>query len=183
MYPVIRLAWQLFKHRKDPPLPLTGTHVSQHYCLPWDIDLWCELNNGRTLTLYDLGRFTLAKRVGLLPVLKNNRWGLTMAGAVVRYRRRIHVFDRFEMRSRTIGWDARFMYLEQSMWKANGECAGHVVYRSAVTGKGGIVSPEQVMQALGQMQVSPPLPEWVQAWLAAEDMRPWPPTQDIEAQE
>lgn len=183
MYPVIRLAWQLFKHRKDPSLPLAGTHVSQHYCLPWDIDLWRELNNGRTLTLYDMGRITLAGRVGLLPVLKQNRWGLTMAGAAVRYRRRIRMFERFEMRSRAIGWDARFLYLEQSMWKTDGACAGHVVYRGAVTGKCGIVPPEQVMQALNHMQASPPLPDWVQAWLAAEDMRPWPPMQDAKAQE
>jgi acyl-CoA thioesterase FadM len=183
MYPVIRLVWQLVKHRKDPALPLTGTHVSHHYCLPWDIDVWCELNNGRTLTLYDLGRFALAGRVGLLQMLKRKRWGMTMAGAAVRYRRRIRMFEKFEMRSRAIGWDTRFMYLEQSMWKMNGECAGHIVYRGAVTGKAGLIAPERVMQALGHSQVSPPLPDWVQAWLAAEDMRPWPPMQDIEPQE
>lgn len=183
MYPVIRLAWQLLKHRNDTPLPLTGTHVSRHMCLPWDIDLWWELNNGRTLTLYDLGRIPLAGRVGLLPALKKRRWGLTMAGAAVRYRRRIRMFETVEMRSRAIGWDARFMYLEQSLWKANGECAGHIVYRGAVTGAGGIVPPAEVMEATGQAQPSPPLPDWVQAWLRAEDMRPWPPMQDTSMQE
>ena len=81
---------------------MTGTHVSHHYCLPWDIDLWRELNNGRTLTLYDLGRIPLAGRVGLIKVLRRERWGLTMAGASVRYRRRIRVFDRIEMRSRLV---------------------------------------------------------------------------------
>lgn len=182
MYPFIRLAWQIFKHRKDAPLPLTGCHVSRHYCLPHDIDLWMELNNGRTLTIYDLGRIPLAMRVGLLPLLKTRRWGLTMAGATVRYRRRVRMFERIEMRSRAIGWDARFMYLEQSMWKANGECASHIVYRGAVTGAQGIVPPADVMAAMGVDAVSPALPDWVQAWLSAEDQRPWPPMQDAPKQ-
>ena len=105
MYPVIRLIAQLVKHRKDPPMPVTGTHVSHHMCLPWDIDIWMELNNGRTLTLYDLGRTSAAQRAGLVRVLRKNRWGLTMAGASVRYRRRIRTFERIEMRSRLAWWD------------------------------------------------------------------------------
>jgi len=180
MYPVIRLLWQLWRHRNDPPLPLTGTHVSHHYCLPWDIDLWRELNNGRTLTLYDLGRIPLAGRVGLIAVLRRRRWGLAIAGASVRYRRRVRMFDRIEMRSRLLSWDARFMYLEQSMWRRDGECASHILYRAAVTGKGGIVPPGDVLDALGQPGLAaPPLPGWARAWIGADAERPWPPMQDM----
>lgn len=178
MYPLIRMFWQLFKHRNAPPLAPTDTHVSRHVCLPWDIDLWMELNNGRTLTLYDLGRIPLAMRAGLVRVLKKNRWGLTMAGASVRYRRRIRMFETVEMRSRAVWWDARFIYLEQSMWKTNGECANHIVYRSAVTGKNGIVPPDEVMAALGQPVERPAAPEWVTAWIEADAKRPWPPMRD-----
>lgn len=178
MYPFVRMIWQLYLHRKSPSLPLTGTHVSYHYCLPWDIDLWRELNNGRTLTLYDLGRIPLAGRVGLIGVLRRKRWGLTMAGASVRYRRRVRMFERIEMRSRLIGWDGRFMYLEQSMWNARGECANHILYRAAVTGRAGIVPTAEVLAALGQNEAPPALPDWVRAWIAAEESRPWPPMQE-----
>ena len=178
MYPVVRLIAQLIKHRNAPAMPVTGTHVSRHMCLPWDIDLWLELNNGRTLTLYDLGRTTAAQRAGLIDVLRRNRWGLTMAGASVRYRRRIRTFETIEMRSRLVWWDDKFFYVEQSMWKKNGECANHIVYRSAVTGKGGIVSPEAVIAELEPEAEKPPVPAWIGAWIDAEDTRPWPPMQD-----
>lgn len=178
MYPFVRMAWQLWLCRKAPPLPVTGTHVSRHMCLPWDIDMWLELNNGRTLTLYDLGRFPLAWRTGLWRALRRHRWGLTMAGASVRYRRRIRMFETVEMRSRAIAWDARFFYLEQSMWKRDGDCAGHVLYRSAVTGPDGIVPPARVAAALGLPPEPPPMPGWVAAWIAADAERPWPPMQD-----
>jgi len=137
MYPFLRLPFQFWLHRKSPALGLFDTHVSHHICWPWDLDPWMELNNGRTLTLYDMGRLPLAMRVGLIGALRKNRWGLTMAGASVRYRRRVRAFERVEMRSRAVGWDDRFLYLEQSMWKRSGECANHILYRSAVTSADG----------------------------------------------
>lgn len=177
MYPVFRLAAQFWLHRNDPPLPLLGTHVSHHICWPWDLDIWRELNNGRTLTLYDMGRLPLAGRVGLIRVLRQNRWGLTIAGATVRYRRRVRAFDRIEMRSRCIGWDARFLYIEQSMWR-RGDCTSHSLYRSAVTDANGIVPTWKVARALGHDGPPPPLPDWVEAWIEAEAKRPWPPMTD-----
>ncbi|EPX83022.1 acyl-CoA thioesterase [Salipiger mucosus] len=181
MYPFIRMARQMAIARRMPPLGPGEIHVSHHRCWPWDLDLWNELNNGRTLTLYDLGRLPLVHRSGLAATMKREGWGITMAGAVVRYRRRILLMERVEMRSRLIGWDRRFMYLEQSMWKADGECANHAVYRGAAVGPEGIVAPARVAGAMGISPVSPELPGWVRQWLEAEDARPWPPMQDATA--
>ena len=178
MYPVLRLVWQMFKHRNDPSLPVRGTHVSHHVCWPWDIDLWMELNNGRTLTLFDLGRIPLAQRVGLIPALKRQGWGLTVAGSTVRYRRRVRMFEAVEMRSRAVFWDDKFVYIEQSMWKRGGECANHILLRTAVTGKGGIVPPARVMEEVDKTASAPKAPDWVAAWIAADAKRPWPPMQE-----
>lgn len=178
MYPIMRMVKELIKFRNASPLQLTGTHVSKHRCWPSDIDLWMELNNGRTLTLFDLGRIPLAQRIGLVGVLRREKWSMTMAGATVRYRRRIRTFEKIEMRSRAVFWDARFIYLEQSMWKQDGECANHALYRAAVTEKNGIVTPDRVMEAMGLDEQSPEAPGWVANWIAAESTRPWPPMQD-----
>ena len=174
MYPFVRLIKEMVQHRSSAPLAPTGTHVSHHICWPWDLDLWMELNNGRTLTLYDLGRIPLARRAGLINALKKNRWGLTMAGASVRYRRRVRAFDRIEMWSRLVGADDKFMYLEQSMWVA-GEAASHILYRAAVTDQHGIVPTEKVVAALGLTETPMDLPDWIVAWIDAEAQRPWPP--------
>jgi acyl-CoA thioesterase FadM len=168
------MALELWLHRRAPPLPLFATHVSWHRCMPWDLDPWIELNNGRTLTLFDLGRIPLALRTGLRQALRAEGWGLTVAGSAVRYRRRIAMFDRVEMRSRHIGWDARFLYTDQSLWRG-AECTTQVVIRSAVTSAEGIVAPERVISAMGMTTEGPELPDWVQAWAAAEALRPWPP--------
>lgn len=174
MYPFLRMAKELWKFRNAPALPILGTHVSTHLCWPWDLDPWVELNNGRTLTLYDLGRIPLGQRTGLHRVLKANGWGMTVAGNTVRYRRRVRAFDRLTIHTRCIGWDHRFLYIEQSMWKGD-DSTSHQIVRSAVTSKKGIVAPDRVLTALGQPPASPVLPDFVQRWIAAEAARPWPP--------
>jgi acyl-CoA thioesterase FadM len=178
MFPFIRLFKDVYFARRQPRLKtLTDMHVSHHICWPQDLDLFLELNNGRALTLYDLGRIAMAQRVGLVDALRRERWGLTMAGSHVRFRRRIRGFERFEVRSRAVCWDDKFVYIEQSMWKRDGECASHVLYRAAVTDKGGIVAPPRILAALGQEASSPEMPEWIENWTRAEATRPWPPMQ------
>ncbi|WP_226780168.1 acyl-CoA thioesterase [Oceaniglobus trochenteri] len=174
MYPVVRLAKELLIHRKAPRLGLFDTHVSHHICWPQDIDVWMELNNGRTLTLYDLGRMVLFQRTGIIAVMRRNGWAGTVAGSSVRYRRRVRMFHRVEMRTRILGWDARFLYMEQSMWR-NGECTSNALFRNAVTSAKGMVPMADTAQAMGADPVSPTLPEWVRAWAEADAQRPWPP--------
>lgn len=174
MYPFVRLAWQSWKARRAAKLDLLDTHISQHLCWPWDLDPWVELNNGRTLTLYDLGRMPMITRIGLVGVLREQGWGITIAGSNVRYRRRIRMFDQITMVSRVVGWDHRFFYIDQSMW-VRGQACSQAVLRAAVTSAKGIVAPDQVMDVTGRSAMSPDLPGWVQGWIRAEDQRIWPP--------
>ncbi|MFZ0098071.1 MAG: acyl-CoA thioesterase [Gemmobacter sp.] len=175
MYPYLRLVKEVFKARRAPPLGILDTHESTHICWPWDIDPWMELNNGRTLTLFDLGRLPLGIRAGLHTVLRQNGWGLAVAGNSTRYRRRVTTFQKVTMRSRCVGWDARFIYMDQTMWR-NGECTTQMLVRVAITSKEGIVAPAHVVGAMGQDTQSPALPDWIEAWVDADHQRPWPPT-------
>ena len=176
MYPVIRMLKELAVHRGAPPLDPFGEHVSHHLCWPWDVDVWLELNNGRTLTLFDLGRVVLLQRIGAVAALRRERWAGTVAGASVRYRSRVRAFDRLTIRSRVTGFDARFVYVEQSMWR-EGTCTSHALVRIAVTSRDGIVPTERVRDAMG-LPPSPPLPGWIAAWSEADARRPWPPMRD-----
>lgn len=177
MYPIIRLVKELLKARRMPPLSPLATHVSYHRCWPQDIDNYMEMNNGRILTILDLGRTGLAQRVGILSALARNRWGLTVAGNSVMYRKRIRPFVTFRVVSKCVGWDDKFMYLEQSLW-VGADCAVHALFRTAVTDKDGIVRPERLMADMGLTPPSPELPDWVKNWIDADKTRPWPPTDD-----
>ena len=174
MYPVIRTFKELIVNKRRPKLHPLGTHVSYHRCWPQDIDVYLEMNNGRILTIMDLGRTGLGIRTGLVAALRRNGWGLTMAGASVRYRKRIRPMTRFRMVSKCIGWDDKFMYLDQSIW-IGGDCAVQILYRSAATDRNGIVKPERLLAEMGLTDTTPRLPDWAQGWIDADRARPWPP--------
>ena len=174
MYPFVRLAYQMWRHRNDPPPAIDEPHISHHICWPWDLDFQMELNNGRTLTLYDLGRIPYANRVGLMRVLKEQGWMLAMAGASVRWRRRVRMFHKIEMRTAYIGRDERFFYLLQTMWR-NGEAVSSLLCRTVVSDKNGIVSTDRLAEHLPEYIADREMPQWVQDWIAAENARTWPP--------
>lgn len=183
MYPFIRLTKEILKFRKAPALDVDGVHISHHRIWPWDLDFMAELNNGRTLSIFDLGRIPLAMRAGLFRALRKRKWGLTIAGSIVRYRVRLTNFQKIEMQSRLMGWDGRFIYIEQSMWTEDGQCANHGVFRTALVGKNaegkrGLVPTDVILRELGRDDVSPNLPDWVADLFAADDRRPWPPVKD-----
>ena len=177
MYPIVRVVKEYLSASKMPPLTALEAHTSHHRCWPQDIDHYLEMNNGRILSILDIGRTGLAARVGLITALRQNHWGLTIAGSSLRYRKRIRPFVKFRTLSRCIGWDHRFFYIEQSIWIGD-DCAVQALYRSAVTNENGIVPPQDVFAAVGYEGVSPPLPRWAQAWVDADNTRPWPPEFD-----
>ena len=174
MYPYIRMAKELWTFRHAPKLSILEPHISTHRIWPVDLDPWRELNNGRTLTLFDLGRIPMSVRMGFKDVARARGWGITVAGNSTRYRRRVTLFTKLTQISRVVGWDARFTYIEQSFWRG-AECTSHMLLRSAFISKAGIVPPAEVLAALGQMQDSPPLPDWIDQWIEADALRPWPP--------
>jgi acyl-CoA thioesterase FadM len=174
MYPWIRLFTTSFRASISKSIAVDEICETNFRCMPWDIDLFFEMNNGRILTLFDLGRFCLAIRTGLGKVLKNNGWGLVVAGSTVRYRRRVKVFDKVTMRSQVAGFEGRWIYVEQSMW-VNGEATSSVLLRTGVTSKQGIVSTEKILDTMDIKEWTREPSEWLKSWVASEEFRPWPP--------
>lgn len=174
MYPFLRLALVSRAARRRPKLPLDGASDLSLRCTPLDLDMFGEMNNGRVLTLYDLGRFDHAIRTGLTDLLKPKRWGFAVGGASVRYRRRVRLFDRITLTTRPLGRDDRWFYLRQTM-SVRGAPVSSGLMRTCVTDRAGVVATDAVMAALGAPDWRPPLPGWVETWIAAEAARPWPP--------
>lgn len=85
MYPFIRLGLSISKSTlstlRGERLPITATSTIHYTCHINDIDNFLELNNGRVLTLFDLGRTDFAIRTGLGKQLIYHKWGLVVAGS------------------------------------------------------------------------------------------------------
>lgn len=182
MYPFLRfgktLANSAIKNMRGDTLSIYDTSEITTISNINDIDNFLEMNNGRIFTLFDLGRFDFAVRTGLGKKLIQNRWGLVVAGSTIQYRKRIRLFDKVTIKTRIVGIESRWIYLEQTMW-VKGECASHALLRGGVTDfkSGKVLKTAQVLQALNLDNVDLPVPDWVKAWADADKMRPFPPAE------
>jgi acyl-CoA thioesterase FadM len=154
-----------------PRIAATEESVTRFTVLPNDCDLNIHLNAGRFVSFMDCGRMDLIARTRLLGPLLKRRLRPIMGGIVVRYRRSILPFRRFSIRSRVIGWDAKWIYVEHIVERQRLVHA-HAYVRTLIRGDSGNVTPAEVLALVGQQDIaSPQLPEFVSQWCALEDQR------------
>jgi acyl-CoA thioesterase FadM len=81
-------------------------------CLPTDLDVAMHMNNGRYLSIADLGRWALIIRSGFVTVLRQRGWHPVVGTSKIWHRRSLMPFQRFDLTTRIIGWDEKWTYLE-----------------------------------------------------------------------
>ncbi len=174
MYPYVRAVWGLWRARSLPPMGPFDTHVTYRRAWPLDTDIFGELNNGRILTLFELGRWHTLVRMGVLSTVLKKGVMFPVAGVSLRYRRRVPVFQNYRMQTRFVTFDERFFYAEQSMWQGE-TCMNQLLLRAGLKDKNGSLRPADFMESLGMDSLPPEMPEWVKNWVDADATRPWPP--------
>ncbi len=94
---------------------------------PNDLDLFLHVNNGRYLTLMDLGRLHIVMRSGLLKVMRERQWHAASSAAEIRFRRPLKLWQRYELVTEVVDWDDRGFLFEQRF-----ESGGKVYARALV---------------------------------------------------
>ena len=162
MYPYLRLARVLISKKFQPKLNFHSRDCDVIPMMVWpqDIDPFMELNNGRYVTLLDLGRYGYGSRVDINTFLKNNQWSLTITGTYNEYRYRLRLFQSFQLKTNIIGYDSNWFYFFQKI-ERKGKTHMASVVKYAFTSKKGIVKPEEVVKAMGESYDPTQLPKWV----------------------
>ena len=163
MYPYVRLFRVILTRnfRTKVDFHNQGEDTINLMVLPQDIDPFMELNNGRYVTLLDLGRFGYSINVNINKFLKQNKWSLTITGTYNNYRHRLRLFQRFQLKTKLLGYDEKWFYFFQKAVKNDKTYMASVV-RFSFTSKDGIVSPKEVVKTMGQEYNPGKLDEWVQ---------------------
>jgi Thioesterase-like superfamily len=150
-----------------PRLGPLGTSVVRLRTWPADVEV-SRANNGRYVTIMDLGRMDYLARTGCLPTIVSRRWAPIVAGLTIRYRRSLVVLRPFELHTRLLWWDARFVYFEQRFVQDDATAAVAIV-RTGLRGKDGLVPTDVVGRALGFPSEPPPCPESIRLWSRADE--------------
>lgn len=175
MFPFLRLARVLASAPARPRIPPLGESVVSFRVLPGDLDQNRHLNNGRYLTMMDLGRFDLIARSGLAGELLKRRWYPVVRAATVRFRQPLDAFQRYDLRTRVVGWDDDGFYLEQRFERGASVRALGLI-KGTFLGPEGKVAPATIAALLAPGMAAPKLPAWIETWersqqLLAEELR------------
>ncbi|XP_059820291.1 protein THEM6-like [Hypanus sabinus] len=127
-----------------------------------DIDFLGHMNNARYLRECDFARLSLYIRNGLLHATRKLKANMVVGAATIRYRRSLHLFEQFRIRSRILCWDEKAFYIEQELISCRDDfvcatmlCRQNVLYSS----------PDKLLQVLCKRKVEcPDFPEEVQLW-------------------
>ena len=162
MYPLLRLIRVVVKSQFQEKLSFDNDYRDKVnlIVLPQDIDPFMELNNGRYVTLLDLGRYSLGARVNMGSFLKRNKWSLTIVGTYNEYRHRLRLFQRFILQTKILGYDEKWFYFFQKV-ERNGKTHMASVVKFAYTSKKGLVLPKEVVSAMGINYEPNSLPSWI----------------------
>ncbi|MBU6418569.1 MAG: acyl-CoA thioesterase [Proteobacteria bacterium] len=150
-----------------PKLGMQDVSALNFRVWPLDLDLNLHMTNSRYLALMDLGRTDLILRAGAWPVMRREKLGVVLAGSAMRFRRPLPPFARFNLATRLLGWDERWMYVEQVFTGPEG-VACSAVMRAAFTKAGRLVPPGPVLEAAVPGLVKLDAPGWVADWAAVE---------------
>lgn len=104
--------------------------------LPTDIDVLRHMNNGRYLSLFDLGRWDLLGRTGMTDAMKRNDWYAVVSAETVTFRKSLQLWQRFDIESRMLGHDDKAIYLEHRA-VVDGEIYAKAIIRARMLKRSG----------------------------------------------
>lgn len=164
-----RLLWLIIRL---PFLPRAQHPLDPGYLdmrvLPNDLDMNMHMNNGRYLTIMDLGRLHLTFVNGILwPCLKR-RWFPVLGGAKVHFLKPLNPFNKFRLESKVIYWDEKWIYLEQQIYKKD-QLVATALLKALFMGKEGKIKPETIIGLMPTKPTRPEIPQSLARWLMTEE--------------
>lgn len=157
----IRLPW--IAKQSDPLAPAT-LHMR---VMPNDLDIYRHVNNGRYLTLMDLGRMHLMAAMRLIKPLQKKRWAPLLGSVKVHFVRSLRVFDKFTQTTQVIYWDEKWIYIEQKIFKGETLCVVALM-KILFISKEGKIAPDAILGLINNPPLRPTMPDRVAHWMEIE---------------
>ncbi|MFC7650978.1 thioesterase family protein [Pseudoduganella danionis] len=95
---------------------------------PFDLDLNFHVTNGRYLTMADVGRMDYVLKTGAFRTALRHKAVPIVGDVWGKFRRELRLFERFEIHTRMLGWDEKWLFVEHR-FMSKGRVVGVVIMR------------------------------------------------------
>ena len=152
-----RLIYLLVAARRRSRLEVLETGRVAMRVWPGDLDVLWHMNNGRYLTIMDLGRVDFLIRSGLLDKIRQRKWFPVVAALSITYKRPLKLWQKFEMTTRIAGWDERWIYLQQE-FHSGGKLVAAALIKGTFRSTEGAVPMAALVELSGFKGLPPQIP-------------------------
>jgi acyl-CoA thioesterase FadM len=115
---------------------------------PNDLDLNFHMNNGRFLSLMDIGRMRLSIRSGLHKKAMENNWGFGVVGGInITYFKSLNIFQSFKLKSKLAGHCDGWFFIEQRI-ESKGRLICAALVKVIFLSEGKKVSVEKIIKTM-----------------------------------
>lgn len=170
-----RALWHLFfVAPRGPRLGVEAVSRSAFRVWPTDLDLLRHMNNGKYLSVMDIGRFDLIQRNGVLAVFRRENWYPVVVGQTISYRKSLNPWKTFTIESRILGFDEQAVYMEQRFVRpdrsgapeiyAKAYVRARILRRSTAQRPGGVVAVDEIIEKTGADRSAFRVPDEILAW-------------------
>lgn len=175
MHMLPRTLWhQSFVGPRGPRLSFTDVSRSAFRVWPTDLDVLRHMNNGKYLSLMDIGRYDLMLRNGVFALFKQENWYPVVVGQTISYRKSLNPWMKFTIESRILGLDDQAVYMEQRFVRPAPASSGipgepEIYARAIVRARilrrsGGVVPVSEILDKSGAEPTTLVVPEEYLAW-------------------
>ncbi len=169
MYPFLRASRVLGRALVHRPSPALRSSCISMRVWPNDLDTNAHMNNGRYLTLMDLGRFDLMIQCGLAGLVLRQRWFPVAGGVMVRFERPLHILEKITLKSSICGWDNKWLYFRHDILTGNTRAA-RATARGLFRTRGKSVPTADLLGAIQYTGPTIDPPPSIRQWIQADEL-------------
>jgi len=159
-----RFFWVILFSRFSPAVNFLDNCSTSFRVLPTDCDVLLHMNNGRYFSFLDIARIDFMIRNNSFKLVRKEKMYGVVASEIIRFKRSINIFKRFEIVTRIVSWDANFFYIVHYFKTENELCALAGVKICFLHAKKGRIKTKEILDIIGITHTPNAMPEWLEMW-------------------
>lgn len=128
-----------------------------------DIDFNLHINNARYMVFMERARWDHPVQTNTWDAMLKEKLNFIIAGIEMSYIREIRYGKKFEVETRYLGWDEKYVYMEQR-FVVGDKIYAYGLVKAVFLRRGKLAVPAGAALLLGITEASDPLPEHMQLW-------------------
>jgi YbgC/YbaW family acyl-CoA thioester hydrolase len=129
----------------------------------FDIDFNMHINNARYMVFMERARWDHPIQTDTWDAMLKEKLNFIIAGIEMGYIREIRFGKKFEIQTQYLGWDDKYVYMEQR-FVVGDKIHAYGMVKAVFLQRGKLAKPANVAEILGIDPVSQPLPEHMDLW-------------------